>query len=274
MADRDKKKTNRGLGKTPVDHNYGTRGKSDLNNHPAVIQQQPGSARKLMTRTFVHHHSTHLHTSGTFDPCSECIVPDENLVQCDFCENSFCFACSNVTDKPSFHQIVRNTEENGLNWFCKHCRFSFPGVKKIDCRVTKVENKQEETVQHLEKLESNGDIDQKVNEAMHEYREIENRKFNIMCFGLAESHIEEGSEQQPRDIDAQKLHQIFTEVLELKSEDFKMFEEHKPIRIGAYRKEDTNKCRPIKITVSTVKEKQNILQLARKKIKKFKTSLV
>ena len=78
-------------------------------------------------------------------------------------------------------------------WFCYHCQTSFPGVRKMVCRVTKIEQKQvdldekqEAIGKRLDELENSG-IDSKIREALLEQKERDIRNLNLMVFGLPES---------------------------------------------------------------------------------------
>ena len=78
--------------------------------------------------------------------------------------------------------------DDGTMWFCYHCRISFTAVKKMICRVTKLEqkhaeicDKHEQMSKRLEELE-NVDIDAKIREALIEQKESENKKIECNVF--------------------------------------------------------------------------------------------
>ena len=55
--------------------------------------------------------------------------------------------------KLSIKLCIVAKEEDGTMWFCKHCRTSVPGVKKMTIRVTKVEETQSHVLKRLDNLE-------------------------------------------------------------------------------------------------------------------------
>ena len=119
----------------------------------------------------------------------------------DFCENKYCLKCS----REVYQQLGSCKNEAGMLWFCSHCRISFSGVKKMLCRVTKLEQTQAEFTEMQEQLVKNVDdlenkvIDEKIKEALLEQRERENRKLNLMCFGLPESEKETPEDRHNED---------------------------------------------------------------------------
>lgn len=74
--------------------------------------------------------------------CKKVIHTRDSPAECDFCENTFCFKCSKVESKEAYKRLGSSKDEDGTMWFCYHCRTSFTGVRKMVCRVTKIEQKQ------------------------------------------------------------------------------------------------------------------------------------
>ena len=72
--------------------------------------------------------------------CKDCkkVIHSRDLsTECDFCENNYCFKCSKVESKEAYKRLGSEKDEDGIMWFCYHCRTSFSGVRKMVCRVTK-----------------------------------------------------------------------------------------------------------------------------------------
>ena len=102
------------------------------------------------------------------------------------------------------------------------------------CRVTKLEQTQADFTEMQEKLVKKVDdlenkVDDKIKEALLEQKERENRKLNIMCFGLSESEKE-----TPED-------------------------RHGPRKPG--------KCRPVCLTIESIERKKKVLEAARTKVR-------
>ena len=199
--------------------------------------------------------------------CKKAVYTKDSPVECDFCENVFCFKCSEVSTKTQYKKLsTASKEEEGTMWFCIHCRTSVPGVKKMVIRVTKIEETQVNVLERLDKLEEQNDgLDEKIKGAIFEQKEIDNRKLNVMCFGLTES-TEETAELRSND-EVSKLKHIITNVLEIPEEDFPFDEA--PIRIGKFQE---NKVRPLRLKARNFELKKKLLQASRTKLKEHTAS--
>lgn len=192
--------------------------------------------------------------------CKKAIYTPDPPVECDFCDNSYCFKCSEISSKAQYKKLCLNVkEEEGTLWFCKHCRTSVPGVKKMVVRVTKIEETQSNILERLDNLEkSNEGLDEKIKGAIQEQKEVDGRRLNIMCFGLAEENpFLRGAEETA------KLKHVIKDILEISEEDFPL-QDVKPIRIGQY---NEGKVRPVKFQAQTFESKKKLLQMARSKLK-------
>ena len=202
--------------------------------------------------------------------CSKTTHTIDPPLQCVFCENLYCYHCSQISSKQSYQHLGKYKEDDGTMWFCHHCRVSFPGVRKIVCRVTKIEEALDTVVKRLEELENNG-IDAKIKDALHEQREIDSRKLNIMCFGLPEEDQrfsdQESPDQESQDQnskqDSQTIDNIITDVMGLEKDSVLT---EKPVRVGKFNP-DRTKCRPLKLTVKNMEAKKKVLQAARTRIR-------
>ena len=120
----------------------------------------------------------------------------ERALQCNFCDSTFCYKCTRVPTK-SYDAICKSSQEGGIQWFCIYCRISFNGVTKMTKKVNKIEHTQKEILVSFEELKnkvsnvrggiSRKEIEEMVREEFEEKQRIEERKFNIMCFGLEEN---------------------------------------------------------------------------------------
>ena len=66
------------------------------------------------------------HNGEESDECIECntqLKNSDKSLQCVFCDNCFCFKCTRVSNK-SYEALCKSQNE-GLSWFCVHCRISF-----------------------------------------------------------------------------------------------------------------------------------------------------
>ena len=127
--------------------------------------------------------------------CSVKLRESDRALQCDFCDNMYCYKCTRLTAK-SYDALCKSSQEEGISWFCLHCRISFHGVTKITKKMNKLEQTQKEILASLQELRSKPDdqngmsqkeVESLVREEFEEQKRIEDRKLNVMCFGLEES---------------------------------------------------------------------------------------
>lgn len=236
----------------------------------------PKNAKKQSDRSSMSQNITSRETTpvgNENEPCVVCksmITDEDAAVVCDFCEHWYCFNCSNISEKSVYETIAKSSNADGLMWYCPHCRISFPGVKKTVCRIAKLEKNQEEIMSKLEALEKghveeNGRIENIVAEALEEKQNIEERKLNVVCFGLKESDQERPEER--RQDDESRIISIVTEVMEIDREEIDFKE--RPVRLGKY-DADASKIRPVKLVFTKVEAKKKVLKAAREKLKSSK----
>ena len=204
--------------------------------------------------------------------CKKMVYSVDSPAVCDFCENKYCFKCSSVSSKEVYQQLGSCKNENEMFWFCRHCRISFSGVKKMLCRVTKLEQTQADFTEMQEKLVKKVDdlenkVDEKIKEALLEQKERENRKLNIMCFGLSESEKETPEDRHNED--CEQLNYIVESVMELENHD-SLFTA-KPVRIGPRK---PVKCRPVHLTIESIERMKKVLEAARTKVRNSDSALV
>ena len=85
-------------------------------------------------------------TPYTCSDCKRTVRTRDLPVECDFCENLYCFKCSKIESKETYKTF--GSKDDGMLWFCNRCRVSFKGVKKMLFTVSKLEQKQEQTRTH------------------------------------------------------------------------------------------------------------------------------
>ena len=80
------------------------------------------------------------------EQCRECSVKlreSDIALQCDFCDNMYCYKCTRLTSK-SYDALCKSSQEEGISWFCLHCRINFHGVTKIIKKMNKLEQTQKD----------------------------------------------------------------------------------------------------------------------------------
>ena len=119
------------------------------------------------------------------------------------------------------YEALCKSQNEGLSWFCVHCRISFSGVTKMTNKINQLEQTQKEivvTVKELKEKDSDSDkqisrqeIEDLVREEVKEQKRIDERKLNTMCFGLEESN--QSSVENRRSDDEDRLLGIMKEVM-------------------------------------------------------------
>ena len=230
------------------------------------------------------------------DECRECNVKlreSDRALQCDFCENMYCYKCTRVSAK-SYDALCKSNMEEGITWFCLHCRISFNGVSKITSKVSRLEQTQKEILASVQELKSKvtedskgvskKEVEEMVREEFVEQKRIEERKLNIMCFGIEESRSL--NVESRRKDDETSVSYIIKEVLGSDEEfDFSnLVRIGKPIiqdesdgeemgisDIGNASQVTKKRVRPIRITFTEVEKKKKVLDALRESINKVKS---
>ena len=154
------------------------------------------------------------------EQCVDCktgLKENDRALQCDFCDNWYCFKCTKVSSK-SYEALFKSQDE-GLQWFDTHCRISFNGVTKIINKVSQLEKTQKEILADVQELKirdavqgvQKKEIESMIRDEMEEKKRIDERKLNVMFFGLAES--KDMNIENRRQEDEHKLYGILKEVM-------------------------------------------------------------
>jgi hypothetical protein len=154
-----------------------------------------------------------------------------------------------------------------FSWYCKHCKrgarammshiqrlnarqdITDQRMKKMEIRVRQLENKSTDSQDVTEEV--NKLIDEKVGDAISEYREREARKCNIIVHNLPESQ-----KQTPEDRKQEDEQKVKTMAQHMKVTDIDI---RNIIRLG----EQSEKPRLTKIHLATVSQKRMMLQNAK-----------
>lgn len=222
--------------------------------------------------------------SSECEPCAEChseIYNEDPAVQCDMCENWYCNKKCLKFSQQEYDRLGKSKANDGVMWFCKHCRISFPATKKILGNFAKLEKRQNDIEEKVKAMDSKitqsinnpspmqssseTNISDIVSEVLSEQHEREERKLNVVCFGLNES-----TKDQPearREEDKCKIVKVLTEVMNL--QDVLISD---PVRLGRYA-ENSVRCRPVRFTVDSIAIKQKIIERSRVNVKNSKLDI-
>ena len=183
-------------------------------------------------------------------------------IKCNFCEHWLCYPCSKL--KRVVYQALRESPDNVM-WFCDYCCTAFPGVKKVMIQIGSLEDKYtnlEDRVDKLEEKSQNGDNEEKIKEVCKreiiEQQEIEKRKLNMVVFNVPEN--EELSPESKKAEDIERINTLLDGPMKLGTD---LIHVKDPVRLGALKVSKPNesqKPRPIKITVESFESKNKILK--------------
>ena len=207
-----------------------------------------------------HSYNTPSSKAPQSDKCNGCkkiYERQQKRIECGFCESDFCNHCSGL-NKSTFEAL---SSCESASWYCPHCVFAVPGVKKLLIRVGNIEDKCEslnERVQSLENKEqvSSDSVKGLIQEEISELKEIESRKLNIVCLNLPESRKTDMSERRQEDMDL--LKNVMENRMNLNPD---VINVNKLVRLGRREATDeTIKPRPMRFTVNLFDHKRQILK--------------
>ena len=206
------------------------------------------------------------------DACTDCGINlnkyKSRSIACDLCDQWFCLKCTKL--KCSIFEEI--SENENLLWTCVHCKVSLPGWQKVlstmskfEERISALEKDLSEVKKSLTLHQSSGDfsgnnLQEAVQEAIAEERELESRKLNIIIHSLPETN-------NPSDDD-----RSVDNILNVKLRCSILSEDYVFTRLGRNFLGRTN-ARPIRITVKDFKTKSKILESA-KRLKNYTSFLM
>ena len=215
------------------------------------------------------------------DECNKCskALNDQGSIQCDRCSAWFHVSCTRLS-KAHF-KFLNSNPTNELLWFCDPCTKNEnnqinPGVlisqqaTKLEALTQIVSTLQQQNTLIIEMLNKNSNkstdeaIQIHVSEVLHEQKEKEEKKNNIILFNLPE--IGEDTEN-PEDLDLKNTLEVLSHV----DPDIKT-DALNSIRVTRLYKRKTGQDpapRPIKITLDNPESRSKILSKA-KKLKTYK----
>lgn len=192
-------------------------------------------------------------------PCNGCKgVVDENTkaLQCEFCAIWFCLVCSDVPEV--VYDLAKLNKIPGFVWTCNSCIHAIPTFKNIEKVMNGVKDEQvtcradiDKLNVKVEKLEDS--IEDKVYEAVEEYRNRESRKCNIILHQIAESDKEDSKDRKAHD--TKMVHKVLAAI---EVEDVEI---QSVVRLG---KRDPFGDRLMKVSLGSVKQKSESLRNAKK----------
>lgn len=202
----------------------------------------------------------------------------------------------------TYDAICKSSQEEGITWFYMHCRISFNGVTKITTKINKIEQTQKEIMASVQQLQnkvseesqasgvSKKVVEDMVREEFEEQKRIEDRKLNIMCFGIEESKSInlEARKKEDDNIVNDMIHEVLGEEEDCNFS--KLIRIGRPIReenetdgiegdqVGNAEYNDIGgsqvmrkRIRPIRLTFDNMEKKKKVLDAPRESINESRT---
>lgn len=181
--------------------------------------------------------------------CAQCECLFKKITKsmnCQLCNFWFCLECSHVTNK--LYEALKSEPTKNLPFNCDGCTRILPRLTEIGAALqvqkSKIENcekKVDGVITSMEKI-----VQEKVESAINEYREREERKLNVIVHNVPEPLA---NSENKKEEDVESLKDIF-KVVKCEPVDIKEI-----IRLG----KPGSKARLIKVKLGSLDEKHKIL---------------
>ena len=108
--------------------------------------------------------------------CSVLIDDDGNSMQCELCDQWFCFDCSHMSEE-FYNELSHSDLLENLIWYCNGCKKAIPSKRKVLSAITATKSQQSELASCLDSLEKKIEIatslqvDYRIVEDIRDFRE-------------------------------------------------------------------------------------------------------
>ena len=175
--------------------------------------------------------------------------------------DALCLFDSGMTQ--NFYDELESSElKENFIWYCNGCKKAIPGVKQVMIMVSNIKDSYDEMKIKLNRIENKMNesctelmVDHKIDQALHDFKERELRKNNLILYNLPESTAETGEARKEEEAKAVGK---FCECLD--SEDIP----DDIVRLGERKTENGAKPRPVKVTFNNENIKRKILTNSKK----------
>ena len=129
--------------------------------------------------------------------CNACdteTMKDDSCLCCDYCSGWFHITCVDIPQQ-LYEFIVeneKNSPESGLSWYCRKCKLkakeAVTKFASLEQKTTKLQTDMVEVQEKIASIESTikTKVRTTISETMAEKDDIENRKHNLIVYGLPE----------------------------------------------------------------------------------------
>lgn len=130
-------------------------------------------------------------------PCSCCnaSVQEHQIITCSICKLKFSYQCADLT----VSEIRTLKSKRGLSWTCKGCSSMGDDIAGLRAAIVALKNEISELKQQTLLVKDAPLDDGAYEEIIQEIRERENRKANVILYGVAESLSNSRNERNSED---------------------------------------------------------------------------
>ena len=134
--------------------------------------------------------------------CKGAVNEHVKALQCEFCAVWSCLVCTGVPEQ--VYDLDMENKIPGFVWTCNSCIHAIPTIKNLSQVLGGVKDEQLQCRSDINTLNTKVDklensIEDKVQQAVEEYRDRENRKFNIIVHQVPESSLQEAKDRNAED---------------------------------------------------------------------------
>ena len=178
--------------------------------------------------------------------CEETFKKSQKSLNCQLCSHWFCLECSHVSVK--LYEALKHEPTRNVPFNCDGCTRVLPRITELGNAIMKQNERIESCEKKLDSIKGTVEdvVQEKVENAIREFKEREDRKCNVIIHNVPEPRPE--SETKKED-DEKCLKEILSVV---KCEDIEM---SSFVRLGT----PGGKTRLVKVTLGTVTDKHRIL---------------
>ncbi|KAH3870806.1 hypothetical protein DPMN_033996 [Dreissena polymorpha] len=154
-----------------------------------------------------HEHSYSIVDENKCSLCDYYLEEKQASMQCELCDSWLCLICAEVT-QTFYDELNKDNQGDNCIWYCNGCKKVIPCVRKVLNVVSAMKKSQDEINSCLEIIESKIQevgancelsMDFKVDQALYDQRERDERKNNIIMYNIPESNAQTNEDKQTED---------------------------------------------------------------------------
>lgn len=184
--------------------------------------------------------------------CCKKLYENHLILNCSVCGGNFGNACIGLT--PSEIRVINS--KKSISWSCRNCENIGDDIASLKAVIVSLQNEIKDlksAVQAMPMAGNNALSDEMMEEIILEFEERQERKLNIILYGLPEQPATQSNSQNVI-LEAQTVNDMIHSLMP----DIPTVDKSKIRRLGKFTQFD-DKPRPVKITLNTAEDARNIL---------------